>query len=738
MPLGLTPFLTVVGGIAPILRWSDEPLPRSLGADIHGNDDSTPPTRFSGLDLSGSKPIDWALAYAAVGMKVVPVKRIKDRLMPCTEHAIHDATTDPSKLRTWWKREPYADALWAIETDTVVIDLDTKKGKNGPKEFERLTGLRIDDIATPIATSPSGGKHLYFLANGVPYGPNTDVGAPGIDLCATGPAGPRGVVLPGPGNGRLWLKPLTGPWSEAPQFFADWMRQKAARRAAAPEPGEARPFTGQESRRARKALDAACNALAEAGPGERDVAVGKHVLRVGSLAGAGELDPQAALAALIGAARACRGAASDYPSKVERAFRSGLATPAAPSKKAKPPRTGWLADAMVDERDRVIANLANVMLALRSDPHVVKAFAFDEMMQTPLIVEPVPIAPGGKAAESTDDVLPRPVRDADASQLQEWLQHQGLPRVGVVTVHQAIHQRARERGFHPVRRWLEGLKWDGKERLSGWLATYLGATGDVDYLMSIGRMFLISMVARIMKAGCKADYMLVLEGDQGVEKSQACAILAGDYFSDSLPDIHHKDSSQHLRGKWLIEVSELAAFTRAESEALKAFISRSVEKYRPPYGREDVVEPRQCLFIGTTNKEMYLKDETGGRRYWPIKTGRFDLAALRRDREQLFAEAADRYLHAEQWWPDPAFERQYIKPQQDLRYEDDAWRGDIAAYIALHSRVTITAVARGALGFDVVAKVGTADQRRIAGVLTSLGWGPGERDMGHRYYVPRK
>ena len=245
-------------------------------------------------------------------------------------------------------------------------------------------------------------------------------------------------------------------------------------------------------------------------------------------------------------------------------------------------------------------------------------------------------------------------------------------------------------------------------------------------------MFLVAMVARVMEPGSKCDYMLVLEGEQGAGKSQACKVLAGSWFSDSMPDISHKDASQHLRGKWLIEVAELAATKRAEAEALKAFISRTVERYRPSYGRKEVFEPRQCLFIGTTNQTSYLKDDSGARRFWPVKVGRIDTDALSHDRDQLFAEAVHLYRGGSQWWPDQDFERTHIRPQQDDRFEADAWQQTVANYVATLSRVRVTDVAREALSLEM-SRIGTAEQRRVASILTTLGWKSG-RDYQGRFY----
>ena len=214
----------------------------------------------------------------------------------------------------------------------------------------------------------------------------------------------------------------------------------------------------------------------------------------------------------------------------------------------------------------------------------------------------------------------------------------------------------------------------------------------------------------------------MLEGpDQGEQKSSAARVLAGEHFSDALPDIHRKDASQHLNGKWLVEIAELSAIRKADIEDVKKFITRREERYRPPYGRLEVIEPRQCAFIGTTNKSTYLYDETGGRRWWPIQVGIIDLAALERDRDQLFAEAVARYQREEQWWPDREFEKTHIKPEQDARFVQDDWQEIIDLGTPLFGRITTLEIALNILHIDK-EKITPAITQRIAQCLRVLGW----------------
>src|SRR4029077_167441 len=196
---------------------------------------------------------------------------------------------------------------------------------------------------------------------------------------------------------------------------------------------------------------------------------------------------------------------------------------------------------------------------------------------------------------------------------------------------------------------LQGLHWDGVERVDTWLAAYLGAEG-TEYARAVGSRWLISAVARIFRPGAKADCCLILEGAQGIRKSTALRTVAGEYFTDELADLGSKDAAMQTRGVWIIELSELDNLSHAEVARIKAFMSPHTDLFRPPYGMRLVESPRQCVFAGTVNHGSYLRDETGGRRFWPVVCGKIDIAELQRDRDQLWAEAKAKYRSGASWW----------------------------------------------------------------------------------------
>jgi predicted P-loop ATPase len=389
-----------------------------------------------------------------------------------------------------------------------------------------------------------------------------------------------------------------------------------------------------------------------------------------------------------------------------------------------------------DDRGRVIPDLRNVLIALRGEQSIAYGIAFDEMLQRALVTRIWPHAAGAQPIRA----VPHEIGDDDLTRLQEWLQAMAIPRVGRETVSQAVEAVAREHCFHPVRDWLRSLEWDGVPRLGSWLHVCLG-TPDDEYHRQIGSLFVIAMAARIFEPGCKCDYMLVLEGPQGEEKSKFCRALAGSdaFFSEHLPRIHGDQVrlSMHLRGHWLIEVAELAAMLKGDPEGTKDFISRRIEKYTPKYGRGEVTEPRQCLFIGTTNEDDYIRDVTGGRRYWPVRVIKIDLAALEAIRDELFAEAVAAYDEGKPWWPDRQFEKETIIPIQDDRQFEDALAEQVFEKLEGLTEITLGALGIQ-LGFDNT-KFDMAAQKRVASILRKAGWRKSKRnDRGNKWLRPEK
>ena len=213
------------------------------------------------------------------------------------------------------------------------------------------------------------------------------------------------------------------------------------------------------------------------------------------------------------------------------------------------------------------------------------------------------------------------------------------------TVHTAVQTLANHHRFHPVRDYLDGLKWDGVPRVDNWLIRYAGAD-DSEYVRAVGALVLVAAVRRVREPGCKFDEILVLENpEQGNNKSSALQVLAvrREWFSDNLPlGLSAKETIEALSGHWIVEASELHGMRKSDIDKVKAFASRDTDRARLAYDRAPTAAPRQCVIIGTTNNEKYLRDLSGNRRFWPVHIVRFDLEALLRDRDQLWAETAAR------------------------------------------------------------------------------------------------
>jgi putative DNA primase/helicase len=301
--------------------------------------------------------------------------------------------------------------------------------------------------------------------------------------------------------------------------------------------------------------------------------------------------------------------------------------------------------------------LANVAQILRSDDRWRGVLAFDDFSQRTLkrVAPPYGFGRTGEW-EGEDD-----------SRTCIWLSDNYNVTVRADLVAEAVETVARERRFHPVVERLRTLRWDGERRLEEWLIRCAGVE-DTPFSRAVSTFFLRGMVRRVMEPGCKFDYALVLEGAEGLRKSTLCAVLGGDWYSDTDLDLTHKDSMSALRGKWLHEFSEMDSVTRAEASKQKSFLSRMVDEFRPVYGRREIRCPRQVVFVGTTNEDEYVKEGQGARRFWPVRvTKQIDIEWLRSNLDQLFAEAVADYEAGERYFPSPEEQREVFQPEQRRR-----------------------------------------------------------------------
>jgi predicted P-loop ATPase len=341
---------------------------------------------------------------------------------------------------------------------------------------------------------------------------------------------------------------------------------------------------------------------------------------------------------------------------------------------------------------QVLKTFNNLMNYLRDPKYGLRGvFGYNEFTGRNEFTNPAPWHRGRMPAA-------KGVGDKDLKMLKGYLASSCGYDTNIQSIEEAVTNVSDRHSFHPVREYLESLKWDGVKRLDFWMHDYLGALdgGFPEYLAAVSRKVLCAAVMRVMRPGIEFHHVVVLEGAQDLGKSATCKILAGPWGSDATVDPHDRDTVDQMQGRWICEMAEMETLRRTDEDALKAFITRSTDRVRLAYGRTTGEFARQSIFIATKNPGVdgtYLKDSTGNRRWWPVRLeprvtatnrlGQIDFRGLKEARNQLFAEA----MHAVKTEPgeklsmDTPLLKEQAKAVVSRRHAEHSWTEAIAAWL---------------------------------------------------------
>lgn len=324
---------------------------------------------------------------------------------------------------------------------------------------------------------------------------------------------------------------------------------------------------------------------------------------------------------------------------------------------------------------------------------------------------------------------------------KDWIRE----KVASADMNEAILAVARESEYHPVLEWLDGLLWDGIERIPDFFSDYLGCPKD-DYHMAVAVSLFVSAVARVYKPGCKVDTMVILESIQGTGKTSLWLALFGEWCAEVTSSLNDKDFFSGLRGVWCADFGELDQFSRAESTRIKQVITQTFDHYRPHYGRQHQRYPRQCIFVGGTNQETWQADSTGGRRFLPVKVrDKINVDAISAIRDQLWAEAVVRFKRDEKWWDIPN-----ASEHQESSYVGDTWEEIIDRWLIQQSQelrgphepfqFLLGTILESALKIEPGRQT-RADQTRAGNAMRRIGWLVERKRLAKganptRFYVP--
>lgn len=324
----------------------------------------------------------------------------------------------------------------------------------------------------------------------------------------------------------------------------------------------------------------------------------------------------------------------------------------------------WKAELEYTKSGRLLCNIANIILILENDPALAGHIVHDLFTGMDSAKDGLPWNKNANQWTDTDD-----------ANLRVWLEkHYDI--TGKEKIADALTAVLTRHSYHPIRDYLSGLTWDGVPRLDRIIIDYMGAE-DSELNRAMSRKHFVAAVARVFNPGCKYDYCLIMSGAEGIGKSTLLRVMGGKWFNDSITTLEGKEGMEQLRRAWVVELGELSSIKRSDVEQVKAHLSKQVDIYRAAYARRVLEHPRQCVFCGTTNEALFLKGDTGNRRFWVIpvvaelRKYRDWSEAIRCDRDQLWAEAVHYYKQGEPLYLSEELEAQAKQRQQDFNDDND-------------------------------------------------------------------
>jgi predicted P-loop ATPase len=324
----------------------------------------------------------------------------------------------------------------------------------------------------------------------------------------------------------------------------------------------------------------------------------------------------------------------------------------------------WKAELEYTKSGKLLCNIANIILILENDPALAGHIVHDLFTGMDSAKDGLPWNKNANQWTDTDD-----------ANLRVWLEkHYDI--TGKEKIADALTAVLTRHSYHPIRDYLNGLTWDGVPRLDRIIIDYMGAE-DSELNRAMSRKHFVAAVARVFNPGCKYDYCLIMSGAEGIGKSTLLRVMGGRWFNDSITTLEGKEGMEQLRRAWVVELGELSSIKRSDVEQVKAHLSKQVDIYRAAYARRVLEHPRQCVFCGTTNEALFLKGDTGNRRFWVIpvvaelRKYKDWSEAIRRDRDQLWAEAVHYYKQGEPLYLSEELEAQAKQRQQDFNDDND-------------------------------------------------------------------